>query len=75
MFIFEGYFEYQLQTGVVLAFDESGRPIWSTAINAPIAAVWELKNGELNEKSLFESTSNHFPKEDLGKRSLILLFH
>ena len=51
-----GSFEYQLQTGVVLAFDPEGHPLWSSAINAPIAAVWELKNGQLSEKSLFETT-------------------
>ncbi len=67
---FKGYFEYQLQTGVVLAFDTNGHPIWSSAINAPIAAVWELKNGQLNEKSLFETTtpSNHVSEEESGKR-------
>ena len=50
-----GSFEYQLQTGVVLAFGPDGHPLWSSAINAPIAAVWELKNGQLSEKSLFET--------------------
>jgi len=52
---FSGYFEYQLQTGVVIAFDRTGQRVWSSAIHAPIAAVWELKNGELIEKSLFET--------------------
>ncbi|CAF3917079.1 unnamed protein product, partial [Rotaria sp. Silwood2] len=62
---FSGYFEYQLQTGVVLAFDKTGHPTWSSPINAPIAAVWELKNGQLNEKSLFETTAfNHFSRDD-----------
>ncbi|CAF0800863.1 unnamed protein product [Adineta steineri] len=61
---FSGYFQYQLQTGVVLAFDKTGHSIWSSAINAPIAAVWELKNGELKEKSLFDTTieTNDLPK-------------
>ncbi|CAF0773253.1 unnamed protein product [Rotaria sp. Silwood1] len=62
---FSGYFEYQLQTGVVLAFDKTGHPTWSSPINAPIASVWELKNGQLNEKSLFETTApNHFSTDD-----------
>ena len=52
-----GYFEYQLQTGVVLAFDTAGQLAWSSAVNAPIAAVWELKNGQLHEKSLFETNT------------------
>ncbi|CAF0736588.1 unnamed protein product [Rotaria sordida] len=62
---FSGYFEYQLQTGVVLAFDKTGHPTWSSPINAPIAAVWELKNGQLSEKPLFETiASNHFSIDD-----------
>jgi hypothetical protein len=65
---FSGYFEYQLQTGVVLAFDKNGRQVWFSAINAPIAAVWELKNGQLKEKSLFETKAfNHVSKDDYGK--------
>lgn len=49
------YFEYQLQTGVILAFDRNGHLIWTSSINSPIAAVWELKNGQLKEKSLFKT--------------------
>ncbi|CAF0993205.1 unnamed protein product [Adineta ricciae] len=62
---FSGYFQYQLQTGVVLAYDKTGQSVWSSAINAPIAAVWELKGGQLMEKSLFETTTNYVPSDDL----------
>lgn len=73
---FLGYFEYQLQTGVVTAFDQSGRPVWSSAVNAPIAAVWELKNGQLNEKSLFETATtppNYYSEEDSGRDNRLFL--
>ena len=50
-----GFFEYQLQTGLVLAFDHRGQLIWTSSIDSPIAAVWELKNGRLKEKSLFKT--------------------
>jgi len=34
-----------------------------------------LKNGQLKEKSLFETTKlNHFPKEDFGKKQNSLFF-
>lgn len=75
VFDFSGYFEYQLQTGVVIAFDPSGHPVWSSAVNAPIAAVWELKNGQLKEKSLFETTTappNYYSEEDSGKNKSII---
>ncbi len=49
------FFEYQLKTGVVLAFDYNNHLIWTSLINNPIAAVWELKNGQLKEKSLFKT--------------------
>ncbi|CAM4747978.1 unnamed protein product [Rotaria magnacalcarata] len=65
---FSGYFEYQLQTGLVSAFDRTGKPAWSSVINSPIAAVWELKDGELNEKSLFEiktTTTSHISEDEL----------
>ena len=42
---------------MVLAFDTAGQLAWSSAVNAPIAAVWELKDGLLREKSLFETTT------------------
>lgn len=38
------------------AFDAMGQELWSTSADAPIAAVWELKNGQLKEKSLFETS-------------------
>ena len=60
----KGYFKYQLQTGVVLAFDSSGRLAWSSEIKAPIAGVWELKNGQLNEKALFETTASNRDFDD-----------
>ncbi|UJR37195.1 hypothetical protein I4U23_029903 [Adineta vaga] len=62
-----GYFQYQLQTGVVLAYDNTNRIVWSSAINAPIAAVWELKDGQLKEKSLFETTTtlSYVPSDEL----------
>jgi hypothetical protein len=40
---------------VVLAFDRNQNLIWTSSINSPIAAVWELKNGQLKEKSLFKT--------------------
>lgn len=53
---------------MVIAFDQSGHPMWSSAINAPIAAVWELKNGQLSEKSLFETTTpTYYPDENTGR--------
>ena len=73
-FCFQGYFQYQLQTGVVLAYDKTGRSIWSSVINAPIAAVWELKDGQLTEKSLFETTTNYVPSDDLSKKIIILIY-
>ena len=71
---FQGYFQYQLQTGVVLAYDKTGQSVWSSAINAPIAAVWELKDGQLMEKSLFETTTNYVPSDDLSKKTIILIY-
>lgn len=63
-----GHFQYQLQTGVVLAYDKTGRVVWSSAINAPIAAVWELKDGQLQERSLFDvTTTSYIPPADLSK--------
>jgi len=53
------FFEYQLQTGVVLAFDHHNQLIWTSVIDSPIAAVWELKNGQLKEKSLFKTRLSH----------------
>ena len=53
-----GYFVYQLQAGVVQAFDVTGEEVWSSTVRSPIAAVWELKNGQLKEKSLFETSSS-----------------
>ena len=53
-----GYFVYQLQAGVVQAFDVTGGEVWSATVKSPIAAVWELKNGQLKEKSLFETSSS-----------------
>jgi hypothetical protein len=55
MSISKVFFEYQLQTGVILAFDHHQNLLWTSAINNPIAAVWELKNGQLKEKSLFKT--------------------
>lgn len=57
IYVFLEHFQYQLQTGVVLAFDDNGQALWSSSINAPIAAVWEYKNGRLIERSLFEPMS------------------
>lgn len=52
----EVYFEYQLQAGVILAFDYyNNNLLWTSSINNPIAAVWELKNGQLKEKSLLKT--------------------
>ncbi|CAF3518975.1 unnamed protein product [Rotaria sp. Silwood1] len=53
------FFEYQLQTGLILAFDSNNHLIWTSSINNPIAAVWELKNGQLKEKSLLKTKLSH----------------
>ncbi|CAF2109491.1 unnamed protein product [Rotaria magnacalcarata] len=53
------HFEYQLQTGLVLAFDSNNNLLWTSPINKPIAAVWELKNGQLKEKSLLQTKLSH----------------
>ncbi|CAF2692597.1 unnamed protein product [Rotaria sp. Silwood2] len=53
------FFEYQLQTGLILAFDYNNHLIWTSSINNPIAAVWELKNGQLKEKSLLKTRLSH----------------
>lgn len=55
MFVFLVYFEYQLQSGLILAFNNNKDLIWTSSINSPIAAVWELKNGHLKEKSLLKT--------------------
>ncbi|UJR09018.1 hypothetical protein I4U23_013267 [Adineta vaga] len=49
------FFEYELQSGVIFAFDKKNDLIWTSSIKNPIAAVWELKNGQLKEKSLFKT--------------------
>ncbi len=48
-----------MQTGLVLAFDAHNQLIWTSSIDSPIAAVWELKNDRLKEKSLFKTRLSH----------------
>lgn len=38
----------------MVAFDKDRKILWTSSINAPIAAVWEYKNGRLTERSLFD---------------------
>ncbi|CAF0736643.1 unnamed protein product, partial [Didymodactylos carnosus] len=52
--VFQGYFKYQLQTGVINAYHHHNNElVWSKILNVPIAAVWEMKNGQLYQNDLF----------------------
>ncbi|KHN83160.1 Eukaryotic translation initiation factor 2-alpha kinase 3 [Toxocara canis] len=43
--------------GVISAISSGGVPIWEQDLNSPIARVWHLFNGRINEISLFDSNN------------------